>query len=148
MKHRLFIIMALCLSTVGASASQVAIQTRNTTMVLDVTEGKTPQYLYFGTRLNDQELQHLQLPRNGRMEAYPAYGLNTPAEAAFAMRHGDGNLSTALVYKGKMTEEQGGNTTTTVITLEDTVYPITVKLCFKAFINEDVIEAWTEITNG
>ncbi len=44
---------------------------------------------------------------NGRMDAYPAYGLNTPAEAALAMRHSDGNLSTALVATGSEVKNEG-----------------------------------------
>ena len=149
MKQRLFIAMALCLAVITARAEQVVVQTKNTSLVLDVTKGRQPQYIYFGQRLSDQELQHLQQPVNGRMEAYPAYGLNTPAEAALALRHADGNMSTALVCdsyeQGEVVDE--GNFVT-CITLKDPVYPITVELHYKAYVQEDIIEAWTQITNG
>lgn len=144
MKKRLAIVMALCLTATLSWAEQVVVQTRSNTLVLNVEKGAQPKYVYYGAKLNAQELQHLQNPVVfGRMEAYPAHGLNTPAEAALAMRHADGNLSTALQATGV---ERNGDVTT--ITLKDPVYPITVKLNYKAYEDTDMIEAWTEITNG
>ncbi len=150
MKHFLTIAMAFCLANVTAQAEQLVIETQNTSMVLNVEVGQQPKYMYYGARLNRQELQHLQWPAVfGRTEAYPAHGLNTPAESALAMRHADGNLSTALVVEnyeqGEVVDE--GNFVT-CITLKDPVYPITVTLNYMAYVKEDMIEMWTEITNG
>ena len=150
MKKGLIIMALFCLAAIVAHAEQVTIQTRNTTLVLNVEKGQQPKYVYYGAKLNAQELQHLQLPNAfGRMDAYPAYGLNTPAEAALAMRHADGNLSTALYTdsyeQGEVTGE--GNSVTS-ITLKDPVYPTTVILHYKAYTEEDIIEMWTEIQNG
>ena len=83
-----------------AQAEQVTIETKRSTMVLNVENGKQPQYVYFGQKLSDFDLASLQTPRNGRMDAYPAYGMNCPAEAALAMKHADGNMSTELVVTG------------------------------------------------
>ena len=159
MKKLFALAMMLCLTMNVVRAEQVVVETRNTSLVLEVEKGKQPKYVYYGAKLSAQELAHLQLPRDGRMEAYPAYGLNAPAEAALAMRHADGNLSTALVCEGY---EQGrvvdegvatlhaasAETMVTRITLKDPVYPVTVTLNYKAFVDEDVIEAWTDIKNG
>ena len=149
MKKGLFFALTLCLSASAAWAEQVVIGTRHTTLVLDVEKGHQPKYVYYGTRLSAQELQHLQLPRDGRMEAYPAYGLWPQSEAAFAMRHADGNLSTALYTEsyeqGEVVDE--GNFVT-CITLRDPVYPTTVNLYYKAYTDEDIIETWTDVTNG
>ena len=125
----------LCLAPITMQAEQVVVETKNTTLVLDVEKGQQPKYVYYGQKLNAQELQHLQKPAVfGRMEAYPAHGLNTPAEAALAMTHSDGNMSTALVAEyfeqGEVVDE--GNFVT-CITLKDPVYPITVTLNYKAF---------------
>ena len=141
--------MMLCL-TATAQAEQVVVETKNTSLVLEVEKGQQPKYVYYGKKLNVQELKHLQRPAVfGRMEVYPAYGLNTPAEAALAMRHTDGNLSTHLLAEyyeqGEVVDE--GNFVT-CITMKDPVYPITVTLNYKAYVEEDMIEAWTEITNG
>ena len=149
MKKRFIFVMLLCLSTVVCWAEQVVIETRNVSMVLEVTKGSQPKYVYFGAKLSGVELAHLQTPVDGRMDAYPAYGLWPQSEAAFAMRHADGNLSTALYAEsyeqGEVVDE--GNFVT-CITLKDPVYPTTVTLNYKAYPEEDIIEAWTEITNG
>ncbi len=150
MRKGLIIATLLSLSAITIHAEQVVIETQNTSLVLEVEKGQHPKYVYYGTKLNAQELQHLQQPAvMGRMEMYPAYGLNTPAEAAIAMKHVDGNMSTALLAEGY---EQGevvddGNFVT-CITMKDPAYPITVKLNYKAYVKEDMIEAWTEITNN
>jgi len=142
MKKGIIFAMLLAVS-VSVSAEQVTIQTKNTTMVLNVENGKQPKYVYFGTRLSDYDLANMQRPRGGRMDAYPAYGQNAPAEAALAMRHADGNMSTELVATG--VDQQGELTT---IHLKDPVYPINVDLFYKAYPHEDMIETWTTISNG
>ena len=143
MKKILFFALLLtCVQT--TKAEQVTIQTKNTTMVLNVDEGRQPQYVYYGAKLSDYDLSQLQAPRGGRMDAYPAYGLNCPAEAALAMRHADGNMSTALFATGEVKRE--GKITR--IPMKDPVYPITVDLCYKVYPDEDMIETWTEIQNG
>ena len=142
MKKFLFLAIFLAAGSMSR-AEQVVIQTKNTTMVLDVENNKQPQYVYYGTRLSDYDLQHLQLPRSGRMNAYPAYGMNCPAEAVIAMRHADGNLSTELFVSDL--KKQGDETK---ITLKDPQYPVTVVLCYKAYFEEDMIETWTEVYHG
>ena len=150
MKRKLIIAALLCLSTLPTMAEQVVVETKNTSLVLEVEKGQQPRYVYYGKKLSQQELGHLQHPAVfGRMEAYPAYGLNTPAEAALAMRHSDGNMSTALVADyWERGEVVGEGNFVTCITMKDPVYPIQVTLNYKAFVEEDMIEVWTEITNN
>ena len=143
MKKKLTLFVALCLSALMAHAEQVVLQTKNTTMVLNVENGKQPQYVYYGTKLSSYDLQHLQLPTNGRMDAYPVYGLNCPAEAALAMKHADGNMSTAVYVTD--CQQQGDITR---ITMKDPVYPTTVVLYYQVRNDEDMIETWAEIQNG
>ena len=143
MKQKLTLFVTLCLAAVMAHAEQVVLQTKNTTMVLNVENGKQPQYVYYGTKLSSYDLQHLQTPTNGRMDAYPVYGLNCPAEAALAMKHADGNMSTAVYVAG--CDQQGD---VTRIILKDPVYPTTVTLYYKVYSDEDMIETWAEIQNG
>ena len=141
---KLFFFALLMAGVQTASAEQVVVQTKNTTMVLNVDEGKQPQYVYFGAKLSDIDLQHMQRTHGGRMDAYPAYGMNCPAEAALAITHADGNLSTALIATGDV--EQEGSITR--IRMKDPVYPITVDLCYMSRPEVDMIETWTEIKNG
>ena len=141
--------IALILMTVAlqAMAEKVSVNTKGMSLILDVENGKPAQYLYFGTKLNPNDLQNLKVATDGRMDAYPAYGLNTPAEAALAIRHSDGNLSTALVATGCDVKNEGKASVTTVH-LKDPVYNIKVDLKYRAYNDVDMIEAWTEILNG
>lgn len=130
-----------------AMAEQVQVNTKNISLVLDVENGQTAKYLYFGSKLNSSDLKNLQVTADGRMDIYPAYGLNTPAEAAFAMRHADGNLSTALVATGTSVKQEG-NASVTTVHLKDPVYNTKVDINYRAYNDVDMIEAWAEIYNA
>lgn len=141
--------MALLMLTMAmpAMADQVSVNTQGVSLVLDVENGQPAKYLYFGARLDERDKANLSVTANGRMDVYPAYGLNTPAESALALRHADGNMSTALVATG-YDSRQEANATVTTIHLKDAVYPVKVDLCYRAYKDVDLIEAWSEITNG
>ncbi len=148
MNMKKIVILTACLAcTLLLQAAPVKVETKNISLVINADEGRAPEYMYFGARLLNSDADHLQRPRDGRMNAYPAYGLNCPAEAALAMRHADGNLSTALVTTGVTTEAEN-NATVTTITMRDPVYPIEVRLHYRAYRDVDMIEAWTDITNN
>ena len=136
--------MLVCCSLL--QAGPVTIETKNMSLILNAEEGQVPEYVYFGQRLRNGDAERLQKPRDGRMNAYPVHGLNTPAEAALAMRHADGNLSTALVTTGVSSQDEGQATVTT-INMKDPAYPITVTLNYRAYHDVDMIETWTTITN-
>ena len=140
----------LSILAAGASllhAGPVTVETRNISLVINVENGSSPEYVYFGPKLQAGDIDRLQKPTNGRMDAYPAYGLNLPSEAALAMRHSDGNLSTALQVTGVSTDSEAHGTLTT-ITMADPAYPVEVKLHYRAYNDVDMIETWTDITNN
>ncbi|MCI6894124.1 MAG: alpha-galactosidase [Bacteroidales bacterium] len=141
--------MALLMFTMAmpAMADQVSVNTQGLSLVLDVENGQPAKYLYFGSRLDERDKANLSVTANGRMDVYPAYGLNTAAESALALRHADGNMSTALVAAG-YDSHQEANAMVTVVHLKDAVYDLKVDLCYRAYNDVDLIEAWSEITNG
>ncbi len=141
------LILAMMAVPATVLAEPVSILTPNLSLVLDVTEGKAPEYMYFGRKLPAADIQNIPKPVNGRTDVYPAYGQNTPAEAAFAMTHADGNLSTVLVATSVATKG-GPNATVTTIQLKDPVYGTKVALNYRAYRDVDIIEAWSEITNA
>jgi len=147
MKRKMLLTLLFAAWATMGWAEQVVVQTKGMSLVLNVEKGQKPQYVYFGARLSAAELSHLQQPTGGRMDAYPAYGQDTPAEAALAMRHADGNMSTDLVVTGVERLKNDGNQIT-VIHMKDAVYPLTVDLKYQEYKDVDMIEAWTEITNN
>ena len=142
MKRKLFFVL-LMVMPLCAMAKQVVIQTRSLSLVINANEGHQPRYVYFGQKLSPSELEALPAPVSGRMDVYPPYGMWPQSAAAVSLRHADGNLTTQLY----LTEvKQEGDKTT--FTLKDPQYPTTVNVYFLARPDVDMIETWTDITNG
>ncbi len=141
---RKFTLLFLLCAGLTVQAKEILIQSKTTSMVIDAEAGKAPQYVYFGDKVNAGDV--LQAPRDGRMELYPAYGMNTPAEAALSVRHADGNMSTVLQFVSSSVTGEA-KATVTALQLRDPVYGTEVKLCYRAYHDVDMIEAWSEITN-
>ena len=138
----------ILLGTLNANAWQgkIEISTPNTTMLLKADEGKDLRMAYYGTRLANP----WQLSDAGDdldFSAMPAFGtvdmINVPA---LQVAHADGDLNLELTVQGVETHDET-NARVTVITMADKLKPFTVKLCYKAYTNVDVIEAWTEISH-
>ena len=51
----IFVLLFVCGQMV--KAEQIVLQTKNTTMVLNVENDKQPQYVYYGAKLSDYDLQ-------------------------------------------------------------------------------------------
>ena len=128
------------------ASAQIRIATPNTEMVLKAEQGKTLQIQYFGARLSDADLANLQAAGVPNHNAYQPYGFNCASEPAFAATHCDGNMSTVLTVESvSKTEEPAAEVTR--IRLKDTVYPLYVTVCYRAYNDVDMIETWTEIEN-
>lgn len=145
MKKSFYIMFAFLALSAQSMAERLNIQSKNISLIINAENGHEPEFVYFGKRL--APASDIQMPRSGRMGLYPAYGLNAPAEAAFAMRHTDGNMSTALYVTGHNTKTDDKGTITT-IRLKDPVYNLLVNLNYRAYRDVDMIETWTEITNN
>ncbi len=158
MRIALTIICALLTAVAGAET--VGVSTPKSTLVVDLEEGKEAQFVYFGARLSEDDLFNLPAPTTANwshLDLYPAYGAtHTMSEVALAMKHADGNLSTALRVKGwtkKIVADQAPDEaqrqgTLLSITMVDELYNTEVKVNYLAYQDVDIIEAWSEITNG
>ena len=160
MKKSLFFSTSLLLASLPIMAEKVVVSTPKTAMVFEIEKGQEPQFLYYGPTIMATDVNNLQKPNDGnwsRAELFPAYGANhTQSETCFAMRHGDGNLSTNLLVdsyslspisdKAPNGNNREGNLLT--VTLKDPEYPTTVRLYYLAYKDVDMIESWTDITNG
>ena len=137
-----------CLSAASAVMAQnVEISTPGSTMLLSARQGENLKFLYFGNRLSAADAEAVRATDDARYDAYPAYGLDCSREAAIAAHLADGNMTLDLKVADVATET-ATDFTLTRITLRDKVYPFTVAVCYKAFSTVDMIETWTEITNG
>ena len=146
MKLRFFILHASLYIPLLVSAASISITTPNTQLLIEATEGKTPQFIYFGSRLSQADQQSLDSVPGFRQSIYPVYGLNSQGEMALAATHADGSLATSLAFQGSDTRTEG-DTRLTVLHLKDTLYPFHVDVCYRAYQTVDMIETWTEIRN-
>ena len=134
-------------AAMGVQAEKVHITTPSTSLVLDATKGKEAKFLYYGDRLSDTDLQNLDASAGISIDAYPVYGMHAQREAALSVKLPDGNMTLDLATEGVTTTKDGDSQITTV-TMADKVYPVKVRLNYRTYPDEEVIETWAEIENG
>lgn len=143
----LFAAIVSMITVTDLAARNVKIDTDNSSIVLEANKGKKLRHLYYGGKLTDTDASNLR-PAIGKIyTAYPDYGMITIPETALAMVHSDGNMTLDLVVDDVTSRKENGADITT-ITLKDTYYPILVKVNYKTWKGENVMETWTEITNN
>jgi len=151
MKKQFFLILSLFIAvqvfaqpqTQDESVKQIVIETKHSALVYSVGKSKKVSQVYLGEKLNNAAEYRLQ--RNIH-EAYIPSGTDNLFEPAIKMLHNDGNPSLELLFADQ-TSVKDGNLTTTTITLKDPQYPVTVKLVFVAYFDEDIIKTWSEIVH-
>ena len=120
------------------------LQTQNSTLAIDLEKGRDARIVYYGSTVTDPAVF-----RNAGLwgqTAYPAYGLSGAAETALAITQADGNKTLSLSVTD-WTVGTWDNGELLTITLKDSVYPVTVRLYYKSFREEDMIETWTRTDN-
>lgn len=124
----------------------VHVHTGALSLVLEAEQGSPLRFMYFGDRLCDSDVQALPLSGSPLLDAYPAYGMNCPSEAALSVVHADGNMTAVLLVEG-VSVEQEAEAVLTRVSLKDPVYPFEVDVCYRAWNDSEMIETWTEIRN-
>lgn len=135
-----------CLSGIVHAADKpvIRIETGNTSLIYRVGDNGRLYQSYLGKRLNHEaDLDHLPLGT----EAYLTHGMEDYFEPALHMVHNDGNPSTLLKYDTHTSQKLSDGSNETVITLSDAQYPVTVKLHYIAFPEENIIKTFTEISH-
>jgi alpha-galactosidase len=128
-------------AVLNQAPATIRIETRNNQLLLGADKDHQLKQLYYGPSIAGEALA----TKEGS-PAYTSYGSGSePRETALRLTHGDGNLTTQLVYVDQTVSHPDDNTTLTVIHLKDAFYPIQVTLYYKAYFKEDIIEQWTEI---
>lgn len=135
-----------CLSGIVHAADKpvIRIETGNTSLIYRVGDNGRLYQSYLGKRLNHEaDIDHLPLGT----EAYLTHGMEDYFEPALHMVHNDGNPSTLLKYDTHTSQKLSDGSNETVITLSDAQYPVTVKLHYIAFPEENIIKTFTEISH-
>ena len=138
-----------------AETVYIPILTESHTVLLQTDRQKRLITVYHGQKLNDDK-EYESIGRQYRLydnnigvtnAAYTPAGTWNLSEPAIQVTHSDGNTSLELHYVSHQTRLIDSNVALTEIILRDPVYPFEVRLCYKAFQKENVIEQWTEISH-
>lgn len=154
-KKLLSILFFLIVVTHTAVKSEtIHIATNETELVLQTAPNGRLFQLYLGPRLAaPDDYNHLTATMKSKSdgqswEAYPVSGTETYFEPAFGIRHNDGNMATVLQYVSHDVKKVTDDVTETVITLKDVLYPVQVKLYYRTFAKDNIIQSWSEISHN
>ena len=139
--------MLLTSAHLSAWNGEVTIATPNTALIVHADEGKDLRQDYYGLRV--ATLQQLRDAGDALdFPVLPAFGtvdmIHLPA---LQVQHANGDQNLELHVTGYNTANVG-SAIVHEFTMKDKLMPVTVKVCFKAYQTVDIIETWTEITNG
>jgi alpha-galactosidase len=115
-------------------------------LVVDATEGKQLQFLYYGERLDDSQLASIEASGTKPTDTYPLYGMTSLRETAMSVTHADGNMTLQAVVKGVSTNSNDGKTTTSIL-LTDLYYPFDITVNYLTYDDAEIIETWVDVTN-
>ena len=146
-QHIVLSAMVMMSLTGVAHAEYISVSTPATSLVVDATKGSSLKFVYYGDRLSDGDMSTLTSLSTTGKDAYPVYGLGGASEAALSVCHADGN-PTLQMDVDSYSATTDSHSKLLKVTLKDRVYPFYVTVCYRAYNNVDIIEMWTEISNG
>ncbi len=148
MRKQIITLIAALTLTVPVFAERLHIATSSTSLVVDAPKDGPVFFLYYGNRLSDADLPDLTYGGVSWLDAYPTYGNYPEHESAFSAIHADGNMSLHMGVQSVEHYIQSDSAKVTAITLKDKYYPFEIKLNFRTYPREEVIESWVEATNN
>lgn len=143
MKKYIFtVVVSLLPILFHAQTQTIHLETANTSLVFNGEKGKSLKFLYWGEKLSSKDLTNYQLlidKKQTMHAAYPSYGGDFNFNPAIRLVHSDGILTTSLVFEEFNVEKIDNNRIGTSILLKDELYPVSVKLHFVSYTEEDII---------
>lgn len=154
-KKHFYLILLLLTYNTSMAQQQIAIETKNTSLVLSTDLSNALISSYLGKKIANKG-EYAIIPTldkytpgsddlYNKREAYIASGSINLLEPALSVTHADGNKSTVLVFQSYKEKILDPNRKLTTIVLKDPKYKFEVSLNYLAYFEEDVIEQWTEI---
>lgn len=139
----------------GAQGVTIPIETSSNALVLQADDKNNLGIIYFGEKLSNAS-EYTAVPQAYRQTvdysevlnaAYTPAGSRNLAEPAITVTHADGNTSLDLRYVEHSKKDEGTDVSVYTITLKDPAYPFQVKLFYKVYKKDDVIEQWSVISH-
>lgn len=152
-----YIILGLFLISFGLSAQKpvvtIPIQTAQNALVFQTDQENRLGTVFFGKKLA-QESEYPVVSKEYKISdensgifnsVYTPSGTWNLVEPAIQVKHADGNTSLELKYVSHEITKIDDNVSQTMIVLKDPVYAIEVRLFYKTYFKENVIEQWSVI---
>ena len=148
MKTLKIVLLLFCLFALNELCGQnTSISTPNTTLVLSAPIGGELKYLYYGTKLSQNQADELNNFEQPEFSAYPVYGLDAPRESALAVKHSNGDMTLQMEVVST-NKKKDTNSHTTIINIKDKDYPNNLDVCYNDYNNVDISEMWTDIQHN
>jgi alpha-galactosidase len=132
----------------------IPIESSSNALVLQSDQQNNLSIIYFGERLSDKG-EYAEISGAYRQaqdfsqvlnSAYSTSGTKNLLEPAITVTHADGNNSLDLRYVDHKKENLSENVQLFTINLKDPIYPFYAKLFYKVYVEEDVFEQWSVIS--
>jgi alpha-galactosidase len=150
-------ILLFFLTTVTSSGQTkeiIQVETNNLAMIFTASPDGKVVFQYWGSKLtgvssflNRKVKGQPDTSDDFASQLYPAYGGRYYLNPALKLTHGDGVLTTELVYAGSQTKSLDENRTETIISLKDKLYPVFVDVRFVAYKKENIISQSVAISH-
>lgn len=132
----------------------IKVETNDLSIILTAEQGNKAIIQYWGNKVNST-IPFLTRKIKGQPDTsddfasqlYPAYGGRYYLTPALKLTHGDGVLTTELVYINSEKKELDNNRIETIIHLKDKLYPVFVDVRFIAYQKENIISQSVEINH-
>ncbi|MBO5537554.1 MAG: alpha-galactosidase [Prevotella sp.] len=146
-KNILLVALAFLAMPVAAWEGHVSVETPQTQMILHAKDGQDLRMAYYGAKA--ATFSELQTAGDDfDFPALPAFGTVDMVQLpALQVQHANGDLNLELKVD-EYSCADNGNAVVHTFLLSDKLQPVSVRLFYKAYKQIDVIETWTEITNG
>ncbi|MCH5599135.1 alpha-galactosidase [Niabella ginsengisoli] len=151
----LWLMIALIFSKPTTAQQIIPITTDENALVLKVDKDKNLSVIYYGKKLANKEeystvTEMYRQADNYTQVADAAYtpsGSRNLLEPAITVTHADGNNSLTLRYVSHEQKDLSNNVSQLSILLKDPVYDFQVRLFYKSYFKQDVIEQWAVISH-
>jgi len=149
------LLVVTAVTTAMGQSVTIPIETASNALVLKTDTKNNLNIIYFGKKLShaaDYDLVPQSYRQTGDYTevlsaAYTASGSKNLVEPAITVTHADGDNSLDLRFVNHTVTAVDANVSLVTVVLRDPVYPFEVKLFYKVYKNEDVIEQWSSISH-
>ena len=98
---RICLFTMLLFVTGDLAAQNIHLSTPRTSLVLSAPAGGELKYVYYGSKLTENDCREVYNAPTMQHAAYPVYGMNCPGESALAVTHADGNMTLQIRKKSR-----------------------------------------------